>query len=182
VIFGAGASYDSCSSFPLDEASRSSNALRPPLAKELFLPLPEFRVLSNLYGGRFQPLLPHLEGQEDLEGILEGLRLKAAYDIESRRQLLAIQYYLNDLIRLCDASWMKHTHGVTNYKALLNQVRVCRHVCLVTFNYDTLIEKALERIDVPMASIGHYASHEQYKLIKTSWLDRLAVLDFNGEY
>ena len=74
VIFGAGASYDSCSSFPPDQYPRSSLDFRPPLAKELFLPLRDFRGLSAVHD-RFQPLLPYLEAQENIEEILEGFRL-----------------------------------------------------------------------------------------------------------
>ena len=56
VIFGAGASCDSCSSFPPKKEPRGWQDYRPPLAKELFLPT-EFRRLPRRYD-RFQALLP----------------------------------------------------------------------------------------------------------------------------
>lgn len=167
VIFGAGASYDSCSSFPPESWPRHSVARhRPPLAKELFLQLSEFRQFSKLHGGRFQPLLPYLQEQENIEQILEEFRQKADRDLECRRQLWAIQYYIRDVIQNCQNHWIAHTHGASNYKTLLDQVRECPHVCFVTFNYDTLMEVALEGIDVPLNSIDHYVSHSQYSLIK----------------
>ena len=35
---------------------------------------------------------------------------------KTRRQLLAIRYYLRDLIRNCQTGWTAHTYGVCNYK------------------------------------------------------------------
>jgi hypothetical protein len=165
VIFGAGASYDSCSSFPPDQLPRATFELRPPLAKELFLPLREFRSVSNVYR-RCQSLLPYLEAQEDVEGILEEFRARSEKDIECRSQLLAIQYYLSDVIQRCEHHWMGYTQGVSNYKTLLDQVRACPQVFFVTFNYDTLIERALTDMNVPMTHMNSYTSHPRFSLIK----------------
>jgi hypothetical protein len=172
VIFGAGASYDSCSSFPPQEWLRSAIPHRPPLAKELFLPLDEFRSISQQYS-RFQPLWPYLEGSENVEETMEEFRAKAENDLECRRQLLAIQYYLKAVLSRCQAGWTNHTRGASNYKTLLDQVRRCSRVCFVTFNYDTLMEEALKSIDVPMATISDHIADKKYSLIKphgsTDW-------------
>jgi hypothetical protein len=63
VIFGAGASYDSCSS--LSPPSNSYQWPRPPLAKQLFLNVPQFRNVSKNYSA-FQPLVPYLEDKENV--------------------------------------------------------------------------------------------------------------------
>ena len=165
VIFGAGASYDSCSSFPPDSFPRHRIPDRPPLAKELFLSLDVFRVISQRYS-RFQPLLPYLEEKENVEEILEEFRIKADTDVECRRQLLAIQYYLAGMISRSQAGWTNHTRGASNYKTLLDQVRPCSRVCFVTFNYDTLMDGALQSVDVPMAKISDYTAHSKNSLIK----------------
>jgi hypothetical protein len=164
VIFGAGASYDSCSSFPPAKFSREAIWFRPPLAKELFLPVPQFRRWSR--NSRFQPLLPYLEARDDVEQILEDIRAKGEGDEECRRQLWAIRYYLADLIRSCQTEWTEHTFGASNHKTLLDQIRESPQACLVTFNYDKMLEQALERIEVPLESMGDYVSHPKYNLIK----------------
>jgi hypothetical protein len=166
VIFGAGASYDSCSSFPPEQWPRGGTAWhRPPLAKELFLNVPQFRGISRTYD-RFQPLLPDLEAQENVEAILEGFREKAVSDVECRRQLWAVQYYLRELINYCQANWINHTHGVSNYRTLLDQVRECNRVCFVTFNYDTLLDSALQSFDHPLRTMSEYTSGPKFSLIK----------------
>ncbi|HXP84381.1 MAG TPA: hypothetical protein VN841_06655 [Bryobacteraceae bacterium] len=166
VIFGAGASYDSCPSFPPDRLPRQDFALRPPLAKELFLPLPQFRGRSSQFGGRFQPLLSYLETQHDIETVLEGFREEAEHDEERRRQLWAIRYYLRDIVQDCENAWMGHANQFSCYKTLLDQIRPCPRVCFVTFNYDTLIERALKALDVPLGSMTDYVSHAKYSLMK----------------
>jgi hypothetical protein len=165
VIFGAGASYDSFSSLPPETWDRPSLPDRPSLAKELFLPLQEFRGISRNYR-RLQPLVPYLEATENVEDVLEEFRVKAETDAECRSQLLAIRYYLREVIASCQRDWTRRTYGVSNYKTLLDQVRGCSRVCFVTFNYDMLMEHALEGIDIPTGTIGEYTSHPKYSLIK----------------
>ena len=87
---------------------------RPPLAKELFLKIPRFRDLSRSFA-RFQPLLPYLDAQENVEEILEVFRVESETEIERRRQLWAVRYYLSALIEHCQVDWLGHTRGVSNY-------------------------------------------------------------------
>ena len=60
--------------------------------------------------------------------------------------------------------------GVTNYKTLLDQLEHYRRpdetVCLVTFNYDTLLEDALPTVGLKVLEIADYISSDRYKLIK----------------
>jgi hypothetical protein len=163
VIFGAGASYDSCSS--LSPPAADYQWPRPPLAKQLFLNVPTFRNVSKIYSV-LQPLVPYLEEKENVEDILEEFRVKAVTDAECRRQLMAIQYYLKGVIARCQSEWTKQTYGVSNYKTLLDQVRGCSRVCFVSFNYDTLMEEAFQGIRVPMASINDYIADSKYSFLK----------------
>ena len=55
---------------------------------------------------------------------------------------------------------------VSNYRTFLDQVSKCGRVCLVTFNYDTLLERALAHIDLPIGKIDDYTTHRQFKLFK----------------
>jgi hypothetical protein len=133
VIFGAGASYDSWPSFPPDRLPRDAEFLRPPLAKELFLYAPQFRAVSAKYP-RCQPIIPYLESQENVEDILEQFGTEAVQNPERRSQLTAIQFYIREIVRLCEAHWRLRTNGVTNYRTLLDQLAEFPDVCFVTFN------------------------------------------------
>jgi hypothetical protein len=92
--------------------------------------------------------------------------VRAETDVECRRQLLAIQYYLKGVIGLCQSEWTRQTYGVSNYKTLLDQTRGCSRVCFVSFNYDTLMEEAFKSIRVPMASINDYIADSKYSFLK----------------
>lgn len=171
VIFGAGASYDSWPSLRGGRTPRGSEPFRPPLAKELFVNVQQFRAVSARYA-RCQPLIPYLESRENVEEILEQFRDESEQSEERRRQLLAIQFYIREIIRLCETHWRKETCGVTNYRTFVDQVQAFPEVCFVTFNYDTLLEDALEAIDVRFPTIREYIS-ERYKVFKlhgsTNW-------------
>jgi hypothetical protein len=186
VIFGAGASYDSCSS--LAPPAVDYQWPRPPLAKQLFLNVPKFRSVSKYYEA-FQPLLPYLEDKANVEEILEEFRVKAETDAECRSQLWAIQYYLKGVIALCQSEWTKQTYGVSNYKTLLDQVRGCSRVCFVSFNYDTLMEEAFQGIRMPMGSISDYIADSKYSFFKLHgsidwqlWVRKMDTdLDYNDQ-
>lgn len=182
VIFGAGASYDSWPSLPPGRAARNSEPFRPPLAKELFLSFPPFRAVSAKYP-RCQPLIPYLESQENIEEILEQFRDDAEKNDERRSQLTAIQFYIRDVIQLCELRWRQQTQGVTNYRTFVDQVQSFSEVCFVTFNYDTLLEDALEKIDVRFPDIRSYIARRSGCLFKLhgsiDWQYRLPTLKTN---
>lgn len=177
VVFGAGASYDSVRAIPVLERTMRKNDLRwqdrPPLADELFDSERGYfkEVLNDLK--RCQPDVSSLQiirSGSSVEKELEKLQNRAQNDLETARSLAAIRYYLHIVIWRCQQQWKKHTPGVTNYKTLLNHIRLYRQkledVCLVTFNYDTLLEDAaheLLRIEIGKPS-DYIISH--YKIIK----------------
>ena len=70
----------------------------------------------------------------------------------------------------CQQRWNSVLNGISNYKTLLDQLEHWRQgreeVCIVTFNYDTLIEDALRSIGIPINEITDYISGREYKLIK----------------
>jgi hypothetical protein len=149
VIFGAGASYDSCSSSP-PARDQARGEARPPLANELFLNLPAFRDHLKKYP-QCRPLVPILEKAPDVEKVFGSWQ--AGADHLRLRQLAAIRYYLRDLIYTCERQWNDLTRGVSNYGTVLDQVRSQPKVALVTFNYDTMIERALADLRVHIDSM-----------------------------
>jgi hypothetical protein len=63
-----------------------------------------------------------------------------------------------------------HIKGITNHVTLLDLIDQWLpgygRVCLVTFNYDLLIEHALDFMRIAIHSLSDYISHPRYKLIK----------------
>ena len=174
VIFGAGASYDSDPSRPLDPSRSNQVKLenRPPLANELF----EYRASFVGALARFPrchpvvPYLRHLPKEQTLENELERLREEAAHYPEGERQLAAVQWYLHYVLWQCDQLWNQETKGVTNYKTLLDQIDRWRKkddkVCLVTFNYDRLLDQVMPTVGVKIEGLNDYISNPTYKIIK----------------
>ena len=166
VIFGAGASYDSFPSFPPPNP-RWKN-YRPPLANQLF-DQSRFGDQISLFP-KCQPIIPFIQGEGvNVERVLEEFQSQASEYPERHRQLAAIRYYLQTMLWVCQQRWKEVTKGVTSYKTLLDQIAHRRvsngKVCLVTFNYDTLLEDALPTVDVKIQTIPDYISSD-YQVVK----------------
>ena len=93
-------------------------------------------------------------------------------------------YYLHFVLRQIGDHWGDTHRGVTNYKTLLDDLEKWRlqsdeRVCLVTFNYDTLLESALSAVRVTISAIDDYTRNENYKVIKVhgsvNWGHELAI-------
>ena len=185
VIFGAGASYDSCPTYSPGmsiEGTVDGGALnsynRPPLANELFANRPFFAHTITRFPD-CQPIVPRLRRLkgETLEAALEDLQTQANDYPRGRRQLAAVRCYLHQVICGSENAWGRVTVGVTNYKSLLDQIERAQPkepVCLVTFNYDTLLEDALRQFGLPINSFEDYTkSHPFYRVFKlhgsTNW-------------
>ena len=131
VIFGAGATYDSCSSF----LPESHPDIRPPLAKDLFVVKGNFRDHMRQYPKCFD-VLPRLESPPAGSTVEHELgKLQASGDYEVPRQLASIRFYLRDIIWDCVGKWMAETRGASNYKVLLNYIRAVN-----SFLYSTVGE------------------------------------------
>lgn len=151
VVFGAGASYDSVPSRDFD-ARLYASQLRPPLAVELFSKRGPFDAALSQYPPCV-PMLGELRGavarQQSVEEALQGFAEEAEHGNDlTVRQLMAMRFYLQRIIRECGGEWQTLSSGVTNYATLLNIIERLRRatdeeVLLVTFNYDTLVERAL---------------------------------------
>ena len=165
VIFGAGASYDSYADIPVEIQEPS----RPPLANQLFDDRKLFRTILKDFPG-ILPLVTRLSKpspslEEELESVQSDNRPITA------QRLAAIRFYLRSIMWSVEQQWAGKHGGVTNYKTLLDDIEQWRsanneRVCLVTFNYDKMLEDALSEIGVKCSSIQDYISHPIYKVIK----------------
>ncbi len=173
IVFGAGASYDSAPSHPtLKNEDWHRYQYRLPLADQLF----EERPLSAKIARHFPRLLPiipelrHLKPDSSVEHELEKLREEAVDHPDVTKQLAAVRFYLQWMIWECQRKWnAETTGGVTNYRTLLNQIERHRRgerVCLVTFNYDTLLEEAFTSINKRFDSVKAYVSGTRYSIFK----------------
>ena len=191
VIFGAGASYDSAPDFPppYPQAQGGHAQLvsatpappnprefwRPPLTPQLFLDSNgEFGPIVRNYP-KLLPILPQLRrpsSGRSVEEELESRQAESSGDPERTRQLFSVRYYLHDLLLKVSDEWLKHTSGVTNYVTLLDQIRhlntAGEPVCLVTFNYDLLLDRALVSFDYKQTNPENEAllAHPIFKLLK----------------
>jgi len=92
-------------------------------------------------------------------------------DPEVPKQLAAIRYYLETMLAQCQERWKSRIQGVSNYRTLLNQIRKWKlkkpndEICMVTFNYDTLLEDALPALGLNLSALPDYIS-TSYKVIK----------------
>ncbi|MEO7862312.1 MAG: hypothetical protein ABIU05_18145 [Nitrospirales bacterium] len=179
VVFGAGASYDSYPSLRppvsvtnnISPASQELEEHRPPLAHQLFSERDAFAKVTSAFP-ECQPIIPflrHVRGSS-VEQVLEDLQSRVSANPRRAIQLAAIRHYLQFIIVECEDRWRNVHNGITNYTTLLDEIEDWRQrqdepVCLVTFNYDMMIEKALPSVGVTIAEMRDYIS-KSYLLIK----------------
>jgi hypothetical protein len=145
VVFGAGASHDSDPLRP----SPTGDAWRPPLANGLFAVREEFFGALDKYP-QLHPVLHYVRNLPDgvlLEQRLAELQVEQDEFPSRARELAAVRYYLQKAIWDCGDNWFGMAHGSSNYSTLLRQLKrwnekTNQTVALVTFNYDTLLERA----------------------------------------
>jgi hypothetical protein len=103
---------------------------------------------------------------------------------ERQQQLAAVQFYLQSMLFECEQDWKEQVKGPTNYKDLLDQIDMWRRelkekVCLVTFNYDTMLEDALPEVGIRIQTINDYVANPDYKIIKlhgsVNWAHRVNI-------
>jgi hypothetical protein len=176
VVFGAGASYDSCPTHQVPAHHPETDEYRDcrfPLGDRLF----EERELFFPILQRFPRALDvasylrHLPLNTTVEQVMEKLRDEGRVLPRRHEQLAAIRYYLQVAIGECDSRWdHRAAHGVTNYKTLLDMIDLRRKpdesVCLVTFNYDTMLDAAMPTVGIQLRSVDEYIASNAYKVIK----------------
>jgi hypothetical protein len=175
VVFGAGASYDSDPDRPPGTHAGGlypGQPNRPPLASGLFAPIHQEWVHKY---PQSQGLIPHLrEVSPRIEEELEKLRDEAKTRPTIRRQLAAVKYYLQGVVQQSSTHWYKATDGgITNYVRLLQRIEAWREahdekVCFVTFNYDTLLERACvgAGLGLQLTSIPDYVKGPEYFIVR----------------
>jgi len=173
VILGAGASYDSSPDYPPSHVLPA----RPPLANELFHQrYLRFRTEFPQFLGLLAELVP--KPGRSIEDALQRLQHDGRTNPARVTQLTAIRYYLRSLLESTARDWLSVNGDHTTYNNLLEQIQNHREdeesVCLVTFNYDTLLESALRKqCGMSFDVVPDYVSHPQFKLFKlhgsTNW-------------
>jgi hypothetical protein len=170
VIFGAGASYDSFARHSPESKMYPED--RPPLAIELFDDRPAFAKILRLFPDcqSVASDLRHRDPKQGVEQVLERLQSESVNDPIGQREMAAVRYYLQKIIWDCEMRWEERHNGATNYRSLLRLIRIHNKepgpVCFVTFNYDTLLEKALPALDLHIGTIRDYIKNDRYKLFK----------------
>lgn len=169
VVLGAGASFDSIPSRPPEKFNEQ---LRPPLADQLFDDRGWFVEILKEFPA-CHPVVPFLQNLPPgvtLEHRLEELQAEASAYPARVKQLTAVRFYLQKLLSACDKYWHDQNKGITNYKTLLDLIerwlKPEERVCLVTFNYDRLIEYALRDLGMRFDSLSDYVGKGGYDLIK----------------
>jgi hypothetical protein len=162
VVIGAGASYDSIPYL----GGNQGMADRPPLADQLFEARPDFSSAMEHFPHcqAIIPLVQNLPSGRTVEQVLQCLQSEAKDYPKRHHQLAAVRYYLHVMLWGCEHRWRGIAKGVTNYKALLDLIARWRkpheQVCLVTFNYDTLLEDALTVVGVNIKELDDYIANE----------------------
>jgi len=158
VIFGAGASYDSNPRNPGPVPSQQQSSWRPPLANQLFEDRTEFAPSLNQFR-QFHALVHHLQKPRvEIERELEQYQAEADAGRMKERypQLMAVRWYLQRMLSECDHHWYRQCQdGITSYLTLLGEIMRCcggADILLATFNYDRLIDWAIE--DYTRESLG----------------------------
>jgi len=188
VIFGAGASYDSSQAYRLQsigggghssfggtpQPPDQSKPWRPPLAADLFRdPTHAFGHIVQRYP-KLSHILPHLREPShgrSVEEELEFLQAQANGHPERARQFASVTFYLRDLLFEVSNQWRDKTSGVTNYAPLIDEIlrlnKSTEPICLVTFNYDLLLDRALISFGYdPQDPELDYFAHPRLKLFK----------------
>ena len=176
VILGAGASYDSFARIPAPGRFVGSE-WRPPLANQLFESRwgPYIQQFPQMHA-----IIPELEREDsNVEQLLEKFQSESKEHPRRNNQLVAIRYYLQMMLENCLDRWQTATRGVTNYKVLLDLIehRLRGQKILVSFNYDTLLEEALDSsVGIRIAELSDYVKSD-YKIVKIhgsmNWVHRV---------
>jgi hypothetical protein len=144
VVLGAGASYD---------CAPGHDILTPPLAKDLFAPRRDFlAALARIPAAT--SIVGRMRSAGRVGGGIEGALgqfmelARRTDDVYYKRDVLALRFYLRDIIQQATASAVTATSGLTSQLRLVTrlhdlQVEFSKKVIFVSFNYDALLEMAI---------------------------------------
>lgn len=170
VIAGAGASFDSVPS--RSDLSSSVEEARLPLADGLFSSAPRYQELQARFP-EILPVVPKLAGRPEgttVEDVLAGFVEDVPTYAKRASQLAAVRFYIQSLIAECEDKWYRERPVATNMMRLVDMIERARgsrsHAAFVTFNYDRLIENALERFGQKFHTIDAYVQNGAYTLFK----------------
>lgn len=156
VVIGAGASFDS---WPKHVARpHDYESVRLPLANNLFAPLPTQNSFLDSY--RLMGLASILRSKAGLAGFDIEAELARISDTALQRNdtntiqsLFKTRFYLHGVITALTQRTLRHTSSHTLYVDLIVKLKewidespTTRYVDIVVFNYDNLIEKAMENV------------------------------------
>jgi hypothetical protein len=167
LILGAGASYDAIPTIPVQY--HQQHQYRLPLANHLF-DRRYHSYLENFEQGI--PIIPYLQALPSgltVEKALQQLQEETVFHKDRFSQLLAIKFYLQHLISELETRWTNAGNGVLNHWTLMDQVRSVlgdQPVITVTFNYDRIIDKVLERYGRRFETVEDYVRSNNYPLFK----------------
>jgi hypothetical protein len=172
VIFGAGASFDSVPHL-LPGSDSFADVDRPPLANQLFGDRPKFVKAMEQFP-ECMDLVPLLRNSTiPVEKMLARFQEQAEKYPRRHRQLAAIRYYLRYMLFHCQSHWKREWHhGITTYRTFMDEIERWRNkqsepVCFVTFNYDTMLEDAMEEtVTFPVTDMRSYVNRSDYVLVK----------------
>ncbi|QJR35226.1 SIR2 family protein [Gemmatimonas groenlandica] len=172
IIAGAGASLDSV---PFTPPHTESAGYQLPLADQLFGVSQAFLDIQTKYPAlkQISTRLHFRSNGKTVEDVLAEMQEEAKHNPARHRQLVAVRYYLQELIDTCEQRWYRGHSLPTNMIALLDQIENARlkhgggaHPCFITFNYDRIIENALSNRGHTFNNISDYTAANRPALLK----------------
>lgn len=171
VIAGAGASYDA---FPYVPGYSVAEGYRFPLADELFNTSIQYLDIQRSYPA-ILPIWNRLHDRrgQPVEQILNTFQEETRHNRDRFSQLVAVRYYIQDLIWQCDTRYAQDAAIPSNMMTLLDQIEAARcrepgraQAAFLTFNYDCLIEGALTNRGHNFPDMDSYIRPNRPKLFK----------------
>lgn len=191
VILGAGASYDAAPKNASEGAKAS--VFRLPLTKQLFdaeriwcqHESPAVVIPNSISTASFTPVLERIRreaAQRSLEHALQALKAEIPEFPERWRHVLAVQEWIAKVISMCTHRWIQELRESTTLVDLVARLDVWRRransaINFTTFNYDTLLERAVSEVTLkPFNDFADYLRPE-YSVLKPHgstgwWWDR----------
>jgi hypothetical protein len=156
TVFGAGASFDSVDLSLAPKLARwveIESEYRPPLAAQLFDERPDFVAEMNRWP-QVAPLIPRLRTATAHGGAVEEVLRKIQEEADKFRlrlsHLMALEYYLINILDRPIWKWLHAAGSSTNYVELVDKIERAyggeSGALFVTFNYDLMLELAFDSV------------------------------------